>query len=117
MADIAAALAVMSREDEAFLLPPDVAPEKRPARERAAKRELATYRISVGRRHRVTPAQIVGAIANEGGLDRSSFGKIDIRTDHSLVELPAHLPKKVHQALARTRIGNQLIELRRARGS
>ena len=117
MADIAAALAVMSREDESFLLPPDVAPEKRPppSRERAPKGEFASYRISVGRRHRVTPAQIVGAIANEGGLDRSSFGKIDIRADHSIVELPGHLPKKVLQALSRTRIGNQLIELRRER--
>jgi ATP-dependent RNA helicase DeaD len=117
MADIAAALAVMSREDEAFLLPPDATPEKRTPRERDIKPELASYRISVGRRHRVTPAQIVGAIANEGGLDRSSFGKIDIRPDYSLVELPAHLPKKVQQALVRTRIGNQLIELKRERSA
>jgi ATP-dependent RNA helicase DeaD len=87
--------------------------EPRPKPARDTKGEFASYRISVGRRHRVTPAQIVGAIANEGGLDRASFGKIDIRPDHSIVELPAHLPKKTLQALSRTRIGNQLIELRR----
>jgi ATP-dependent RNA helicase DeaD len=117
MVDIAAALAVMSRDEEAFLLPPDAAADTRPrlGKQRDAKGEFANYRVSVGRRHRVTPAQIVGAIANEGGLDRSSFGKIDIRTDHSLVELPAHLPKQVLQALSRTRIGDQLIELSRER--
>ena len=49
---------------------------------------LATYRIAVGKRHKVEPRQIVGAIANEGGLKRSDFGRIDIRGDHSLVELP-----------------------------
>jgi ATP-dependent RNA helicase DeaD len=49
----------------------------------------ATYRIAVGKRHKVEPRQIVGAIANEGGLGRSDFGHIDIRGDHSLVELPA----------------------------
>jgi ATP-dependent RNA helicase DeaD len=121
MADIAAALAVMSREETDFLLPPDVAPpanrqaDHTPARR--PKGEFANYRISVGRRHRVTPAQIVGAIANEGGLDRSAFGKIDIRPDHTIVELPARLPKKALDALSRTRIGNQPIELRRERTS
>jgi ATP-dependent RNA helicase DeaD len=72
---------------------------------------LATYRISVGKRHKVEPRQIVGAIANEGGLDRSDFGHIDIRGDHSLVELPAALSEQTRAALERTRISGKLIEL------
>ena len=52
---------------------------------------MATYRIEVGKRHKVEPRQIVGAIANEGGLGRGDFGHIDIRADHSFVELPADL--------------------------
>jgi ATP-dependent RNA helicase DeaD len=72
---------------------------------------LATYRISVGKRHKVEPRQIVGAIANEGGLDRSDFGHIDIRGDHSLVELPATLSEQTRAALERTRISGKLIEL------
>ena len=55
---------------------------------------MATYRIAVGKRHKVEPRQIVGAIANEGGLSRQDFGHIDIRGDHSLVELPADLPRR-----------------------
>jgi ATP-dependent RNA helicase DeaD len=114
LADIAAALAVLSRDEKEFLLPPDAAaPPQPPRKPRAADQEYAPYRISVGHRHRVTPAQIVGAIANEGGLDRSTFGKIDIKTDHSIVELPPRLPRKTLEALAGTRIGNRLIELRK----
>ncbi|MFD6451512.1 DbpA RNA binding domain-containing protein, partial [Nocardia sp. NPDC060220] len=73
--------------------------------------ELATYRISVGKRHRVVPGAIVGAIANEGGLRRSDFGHISIRPDYSLVELPANLPNETLEALRRTRISGVLIQL------
>ncbi len=73
--------------------------------------ELATYRISVGKRHHVVPGAIVGAIANEGGLRRSDFGHISIRPDHSLVELPANLPRETLEALRRTRISGVLIQL------
>ena len=62
------------------------------ARERRS--DLATYRIAVGKRHKVMPGAIVGAIANEGGLHRSDFGHIRIRPDYSLVELPAKLSKR-----------------------
>ena len=74
---------------------------------------MASYRIAVGKRHKVEPRQIVGAIANEGGLDRGDFGRIDIRGDHSYVELPADLSSEQHDALGRTRISGKLIELRR----
>ena len=74
---------------------------------------FATYRISVGKRHKVNPGAIVGALANEGGLRRSDFGHISIRVDHSLVELPAKLPGTTFKALEQTRIQGQLINLRR----
>ena len=72
---------------------------------------MATYRISVGKRHHVAPGAIVGAIANEGGLRRSDFGHISIRPDHSLVELPADLADETVEALRRTRISGVLIQL------
>ena len=73
---------------------------------------MATYRIAVGKRHRVEPRQIVGALANEGGLSRGDFGAIQIRPDFSLVELPADLPRETLDRLADTRISGKLIELR-----
>jgi ATP-dependent RNA helicase DeaD len=78
---------------------------------------MATYRIAVGKRHKVEPRQIVGAIANEGGLSRRDFGHIQIRPDFSLVELPADLPGPVWDALQDTRISGKLIELRRDEGA
>lgn len=86
--------------------------EQRPHREpRGNGVPMATYRLAVGKRHRVEPRQIVGALANEGGLRREDFGHIEIRPDHSLVELPAHLPPQVWEALRSTRISGKLIEL------
>ena len=73
---------------------------------------MTTYRIAVGKRHKVEPRQIVGAIANEGGLSRRDFGAITIRPDFSLVELPSQLPAGVEEALAGTRISGKLIDLR-----
>jgi ATP-dependent RNA helicase DeaD len=120
MAEIAAALAVQSRDGEAFLMAPEPPPEarrERPERQdRPRKRSaegMATYRIDVGKRHKVGPGHIVGAIANEGGLHRSDFGHITIRPDHSLVELPAKLSPKTLKALEKTRISGVLINLQR----
>ncbi|ORB18337.1 DEAD/DEAH box helicase [Mycobacterium noviomagense] len=126
MADIAAALALQSRDGEDFLMSPEP-PEPRRADRRTEKparkpRErtkdgFATYRIAVGKRHRVGPGAIVGAIANEGGLHRSDFGHITIGPDYSLVELPAQLPRATLKALERTRISGVLINLRPDRPS
>jgi ATP-dependent RNA helicase DeaD len=77
---------------------------------------MASYKIAVGKRHRVEPRQIVGALANEGGLGRNDFGRITIRPDYSLVELPAKLPGPVWEKLKETRISGKLIELQRDYG-
>lgn len=119
MADIAAALALQSRDGEEFLMAPEPPPERRERRterrDRPEKprstRPFATYRIAVGKRHKIGPGAIVGAIANEGGLHRSDFGHIAIGPDFSLVELPAKLPKSTFKRLEQTRISGVLINL------
>ena len=128
MADIAAALAVQSRDGEAFLMSPEPPPDRRPKQREdrpsksnrqageGPKKGFATYRIAVGKRHKVGPGAIVGAIANEGGLHRSDFGHITIKPDFSLVELPAKLPRETLKALERTRISGVLINLQPDRG-
>ena len=77
---------------------------------------MATYKIAVGKRQKVEPRQIVGAIANEGGLSRQDFGHISIRPDHSLVELPEKLAESTWEGLRETRISGKLIELQRDPG-
>ena len=123
MADIAAALALQSRDGEEFLMAPEPPSERRrdERRDRPEKprntRSFTTYRISVGKRHKIGPGAIVGAIANEGGLHRSDFGHIAIGPDFSLVELPAKLPPATLKKLERTRISGVLIDLRQDRSS
>ena len=132
--DVAAALALVLQADRPLLLEPEPERARRERPERADRdradrgdrgdrgprrgsdQPMATYKIKVGKRHKVEPRQIVGAIANEGGLSRGDFGHIQIRPDHSIVELPAELPAKVWKALEQTRISGKLIELQRDSG-
>ena len=95
-------------------------PERADRTERRARPSagpMSTYRIEVGKRHKVEPRQIVGAIANEGGLSREDFGHIKILPDFSLVDLPANLPGDVLDRLKGTRISGKLIEIRADRAS
>ncbi|PZE75696.1 ATP-dependent RNA helicase [Curtobacterium sp. MCBD17_034] len=133
-ADVAAALAVVAQGEEPLLLDPqeerqrrateDRGPRvydrddqtggrgERPERRARSTQPMAPYRIEVGRRQRVEPRQIVGALANEGGLGRDDFGQIQIRPDFSIVELPADLSEDVLDRLRDTRISGKLIEIR-----
>ncbi|HCS61584.1 MAG TPA: ATP-dependent RNA helicase, partial [Microbacterium sp.] len=79
--------------------------------------DYAAYRIEVGRRHRVEPRQIVGALANEGGLGRDDFGAINIKPDFSIVELPSNMSPTVLEKLKGTRISGRLIEIKADRGN
>ncbi|WP_082563930.1 MULTISPECIES: DEAD/DEAH box helicase [unclassified Nocardioides] len=139
-ADVAAALAVVLQGKTPLLMEPEPAQtftrsdrsdrsdrgsrdDRGPRRERPDRPSrgrsdvpMAPYRISVGKRHKVEPRQIVGALANEGGLGRGDFGKIDIRPDHSIVELPVDLPSDAWDKLRGTRISGKLIELSKADG-
>ncbi|MDQ1128770.1 DEAD/DEAH box helicase [Microbacterium sp. SORGH_AS_0888] len=130
--DVAAALAIVAQGETPLLLDPADDPlakavqaDNRPARERTAREprgerrgrgDYVPYRIEVGRRHRVEPRQIVGALANEGGLGRDDFGAINIRPDFSIVELPANLDPSVLDRLRDTRISGRLIEIAPDRG-
>jgi ATP-dependent RNA helicase DeaD len=130
--DVAAALAVVAQGETPLLLDPeDDRAERFERREDGGRRDdeqrrerrsgpsgpRTTYRIEIGRRQKVEPRQIVGALANEGGLSREDFGAIDIRPDFSLVELPADLSGEVLDRLSGTRISGKLIQLRPDRGA
>ncbi len=84
---------------------------RRAERAEFTREGMTKFRISVGRRQHVRPGAIVGAIANEGGLTSKDFGHIDIRGDHTLVELPANMPQEVFDNLKDTRISGQLIHI------
>ena len=123
--DIAAALAVRTvDETEGFLLTEELevddyrghqrsfshGGERKEGRQQSRSgKDLVSYRIAVGKRHKATPSSIVGAIANEGGISSADIGHISIRGDHSLIDMPADLPQEVFDNLEKTRISGQLI--------
>lgn len=61
--------------------------------------ETQRFRIEVGRDHGVQPGNIVGAIANEAGLDSENIGRIELHDRHAFVDLPKGMPKEVFNHL------------------
>ncbi|MCG6860886.1 MAG: DEAD/DEAH box helicase [Chromatiaceae bacterium] len=127
--EIAAALARISIGDRPLLLKPD---KPKPARrgsqqgrrdERTEQRPrgqpsrptkgMERFRIEVGHQHDVKPGNIVGAIANEAGLDSRHIGHIDIHTEYSLVDLPVGMPNDVFQDLRKARVCGKRLEITR----
>lgn len=78
--------------------------ERRSPRSSKSGVRFETFRIEVGHAHGVQPGNIVGAIANEAGLDGRDIGHIDIRGDYSLVDLPPGMPNEVFDNLQAIRV-------------
>ena len=132
--EIAAALAKLSMGEKPLLLELEKkAPRERKSdpgkREAPFKREgkvkgkarpekklaegMERFRIEVGHDHEVQPGNIVGAIANEAGLDAENIGHIDIRDKFSFIELPEGMPKAVFNDLQKVWIGGQKLKISR----
>src|SRR6185437_3176845 len=73
-----------------------------------------TYRVEVGKVHGVQPGNIVGAIANEAGVDSKNIGRIDIRDDHSLIDLPDGMPEEIFRQLKKVWVKKQQLRITRA---
>ena len=67
----------------------------------------ATFRIEVGYDHGVKPGNIVGAIANEAGLDAKHIGRIEIFEDHTLLDLPEGMPPELLQHMQNVRVASR----------
>ena len=85
--------------------------EERPARS-APSGDMVRYRIDVGRDHGVQVKDIVGAIANEAGIESRFIGRIALYDESSTVELPGGMPSEASNALKRTRVRGVPINLR-----
>lgn len=86
--------------------------DRKPKRNRVEiDADMQQYRVEVGHNHNVKPGNIVGAIANEGGIDSEFIGKIDIHDDYSLIHLPSGMPKAVMQDLRKARVAGQPLNI------
>ena len=70
------------------------------------------YRIEVGHEDGVKPSNIVGAVANEGGIDGEYIGPIRIHDNYSTIDLPSGMPRDVFLTLQRTRVAGKELNLR-----
>ncbi|WOB49926.1 DEAD/DEAH box helicase [Xanthomonas hydrangeae] len=96
----------------------DGAGAERPRREPVAPRGepevgMESYRIEVGHTHGVKPANIVGAIANEAGLESRYIGRIDIQDDYSILDLPADMPRELLTHLKKVWVSGQQLNMRK----
>jgi len=129
--ELACAFAAMARADEAPIgrlqaprkerAPRDGAPGKpggaRRERSSAPSEGMTRYRVSVGHKDGVKPGQLVGALANEGGIEGARIGRIDIRNAFSVVELPSGLPSTILAKMARARVAGRPLEISEDRAS
>ncbi|MBZ4417242.1 DEAD/DEAH box helicase [Myxococcus sp. RHSTA-1-4] len=72
--------------------------------------------IGAGRRAGMRPADLVGAIAGEAGLDSSRIGAIQIGDSFSLVEVPEPDANRIIAALKETTLRGRKVIVRRDRG-
>ena len=128
--EIAAALAKMVQGDEPLLLKKPAKTKERSdgGRDRDRSREgdrasmkrkgsaavqgsMQRYRIEVGKDHGAKPGNIVGAIANEAGLNGKEIGQIDMHAEFSIVDLPKGMPEEVFNGLKATRVAGQKLNI------
>jgi ATP-dependent RNA helicase DeaD len=125
--DIASALAKLLQGDTPLLMKEPTKKPRKDAEEkgrsdnkdRGPKREkgrvgsveMETFRIEVGHSDGVKPGNIVGAIANETGIDGDHIARIKIEEHYSTVELPAGMPKDLFQALKKVRIVGKPLDI------
>ncbi len=128
--EVAAALAKLAVGEQPLLLKADEpahAPSESEAGTRRTKRGARSqreavsapgaserFRIEVGRAHGVQPGNIVGAIANEAGLDGRHIGHIEIDDEFSHVDLPVGMPREVFEDLKKVWVCGRQLAISRA---
>ncbi len=73
--------------------------------------EMRRYRVEVGYDHGVKPGNIVGAIANEAGLESCYIGHIEIFDDFSIVDLPGGMPRDILRLLKNVWVCQQKLNI------
>jgi ATP-dependent RNA helicase DeaD len=95
-------------------IPERGASRKKEASGKKAEFAMQPYRIEVGHAHGVKPANIVGAIANEAGLEAKYIGRIEIFDNYSLLDLPEGMPNEVLEQLKTVAVGAHPLRISRS---
>ena len=77
---------------------------------------MQRFRIEVGRRDGVRPGNIVGAVANEAGIDGAMIGPIQIHESFSTIDLPEGMPPDIKEVLTTARVAGRELQIKPDRG-
>jgi ATP-dependent RNA helicase DeaD len=91
-------------------------PRSKSRKPRSSDIGMERFRLEVGQEHGVQPGNIVGAIANEAGLDSKHIGRIEIYDDHSTVDLPEGMSTELLQELKKVWVSGQQLKITRLEG-
>ncbi len=118
--EVAAALARLAQGDKPLLV--KHAPAMEQGRERRSSpvmdesrmpkpdRGMERFRLEVGAAHGVKPGNIVGAIANEIGIESEFISRVNIQESYSTVDLPEGMPKQIFNTLKRIRVAGRELD-------
>ncbi len=79
----------------------------------STEQDKERFRVEVGHRDRVKPGNIVGAIANESGLNGRMIGRIKIFDSYSLVDLPKGMPTDIFNNLKKVKVMSKELNINR----
>jgi ATP-dependent RNA helicase DeaD len=113
----------MAPEKRPHTGPPSKDRKQRPGPERSPKRragpqdgDVTRIFIGAGRNVGMRPADLVGAIAGEAGIESSSIGTIQITDGYSLVEVPESLADQIVSSLRQATLRGRKVQVRRDKG-
>ncbi len=131
--EVAAALAYMVQKDRPLNVKPAEMPKEKPFRERGGNERgsgrdrssrrnrrlvpadgMQSYRIEVGRDHDVQVKNIVGAIANEAGIDSRDIGHIKLYDRYSFIDLPSGIPDNIFQRMKNVHVCGRKLNISKA---
>lgn len=140
--DIATALAKMAQGDEPFLMKPQQQQKRergrndrerdrsdkegrrdksrdfdkqRTPRQSKPDRDMERFRLEVGNDHEVKTNNIVGAIANEAGVDSQYIKNVTIYDKYSTVDLPMGMPHDLFKAMKKVWVSGRQLNITRLR--
>ncbi len=129
--DIATALAKLSQGDQPFLVKPRKDGQKdksrnegnrdkprnnekqRRPRQSMPDRDMERFRIEVGNDHEVKINNIVGAIANEAGVDSQYIKNVTIHDKYATLDLPIGMPRDIFRALKKVWVAERQLNISR----
>ena len=74
---------------------------------------METFRVEVGHVNQVKPGNLVGAIANETGIQGAAVGRIEIYDEYSTVDLPVGMPSEMFYSLKKVWVAGRQLNISR----